>query len=553
VQVYTCRPMALVLYNTLTRREEPFVPIEPDGSRITFYTCGPTVYDDAHIGNFRSFLAADVLRRWIESPLCEVTLADGKVKAGPRRVVHVMNITDVGHMTDDSSADGSGEDKMEVAGKRLLEAKKAGKLPEGATVDPSNPYDIAAFYTERFLEDARRLGLKLASEVEEDASLMPRATDNVGDEAGTHGMTGMIRRLIERGYAYPVGEARAQTVYFDVQRFAAYGKLSGNTLERLRSGAGGRIDERNQAQKRHPADFMLWKHDPAHVMKWASPWGVGYPGWHIECSVMSFERLVRGERGLGDEPLPDGEPLIDLHSGGEDNIFPHHECEVAQSCCAQNRDPDAGCFAKHWFHGRYLMVEGDKMSKSKGTFYTARDLFAQGHDPAAVRLELIKTHYRSNSNFTVQGLKDSARIVDRWRRFLEAADKGDEGGADAALGRRFAEAMHDDLNVAAAIGALNEWVSGVDAPMKAHAAALREVDEVLGVIGLEQLGSTSTELAIYKAGAEPDERIEPLLAKRRDARKSKDFATADAIRDELREMGYAIKDSADGKVEVSRA
>ncbi|MFM8873249.1 MAG: hypothetical protein ACKOJI_07860, partial [Phycisphaerales bacterium] len=292
----------LRIHNSLTRRLDPVEPASP-GAPITFYSCGPTVYDDAHIGNFRSFLNADVLRRTLELL--------------GHRVRHVMNITDVGHMTEDSIADGGGEDKMAVAGRRIAEAKKAGTLPVGADIDPGDPRAIADFYAGRFVEDACHLGLKVALEAStaqaagsDPGAFMPRAARCVPQ------MIEMVRQLVDRGHAYV---ARDGAVYFDVRSYAAYGRLSGNTLDRLREGAGERIDAANQAVKRHPADFLLWKPDPRHLMRWPSPWGEGYPGWHIECSAMA--RML-----LGDE--------IDLHSGGEDNIFPHHECEIAQSCCA---------------------------------------------------------------------------------------------------------------------------------------------------------------------------------------------------------------------------
>lgn len=531
--------MPLTLYNTLTRRTEPFSPADP--GRVTFYSCGPTVYDDAHIGNFRSFLAADLLRRWIESPLCEVTAPDGSAHAGPRRVVHVMNITDVGHMTDDDAADGGGEDKMEAAGRRIAEAqretKKSGRAHELEAVDPRDPVAIASFYSRRFLEDARKLGLKLALEAEKDPTLMPRASDNV------RGMIAMIARLLERGFAYRAGDA----VYFDVQRFSGYGRLSGNTLDDLRGGAGGRVSAEHQAQKRHPADFLLWKADASHLMKWDSPWGAGYPGWHIECSVMSLGRLIPG--GLERILAANGGFEIDLHSGGEDNIFPHHECERAQSCAVTGGER----FSRHWFHARFLLVEGEKMSKSKGNFFTARDLFAKGHEPAAVRLELVKTHYRANANFTEQGLKDSARIVERWRRFAEA------GAAAAAPGERpesflreFAAALHDDLNIAGALGALNAWINRTPSPTRADAEAMRLADETLGVLSLERAAAQQTDIGVF-VGVEPSPEVEAMLAERRDAKKAKDFARADAIRAELGARGLAIKDVAGGKVEVSRA
>jgi cysteinyl-tRNA synthetase len=518
--------MPLKLYNTLTRSVEPFVPGDP--SRVTFYSCGPTVYDDAHIGNFRSFLAADVLRRFVQSPLCEVTTRDGSTHKGPRTVTHVMNITDVGHMTDDAEGGENGEDRMAVAGRRLLEAKKSGQLPADTQINPGDPYAIAEFYANRFLDDARKLGLLVASEALKDPTLMPRPTKKVPQ------MIAMIQTLIERGHAYAVGPPGGQVVYYSVESFPAYGRLSGNTLDKLRSGAGGRIEEGNQKEKKHPADFLLWKADPSHIMKWDSPWGAGYPGWHIECSAMAGERLA------------DKSGAIDLHSGGEDNIFPHHECEVAQTCGCTGNDT----YARMWFHPRFLLVEGTKMSKSKGNFYTARDLFAKGIEPGAVRLELVRTHYRSNANFTEQGLDDSRRMLDRWRKVAQA------GGAPAAPTRDvlddFAAAMHNDLNVAEAIGAINAWINRLGTPTAADAAAMRQMDAVLGVLELARAESTATGLAVYAPGVTPSEAVEAKLTERKAARAAKDFAASDRLRDELAAMGYAIKDVAGGKVEVSR-
>lgn len=536
--------MPLRLYNTLTRTEEDFVP--RDHARVSFYSCGPTVYDDAHIGNFRSFLAADVLRRWIESPLCEVKGADGKAHKGPRKVVHVMNITDVGHMTDDAEGGESGEDRMAVAGKRIAEAKKSGKLPADVRIDPGDPYQIARFYEERFKDDAKRLGLKLAIEGEKDPTLQPRATESVP------GMIELVKRLIAQGYAYVVGGAGERVVYFDVQKFPAYGRLSGNTLDQLREGAGGRVAASNQASKRHPADFLLWKEDSSHIMKWDSPWGAGYPGWHIECSVMSFQRLVGNDLSA---TIPNGEALIDLHSGGEDNIFPHHECEIAQSCCAFNATPAKGGYARLWFHPRFLLVEGTKMSKSKGNFFTARDLFAKGVEPAALRLELVRTHYRSNANFTMQGLADSQRQVERWRRFVESAggDASHSQGSrdDAMLG--FAQALNADLNIAAAIAEVNKFVARTEKPGTQDAELMKVFDGVLGVLELQRPAAASTDIGIFAPGVAPDPAVLAKLEERRAARAAKDFARSDRIRDELLAMGYAIKDVAGGKVEVRRA
>jgi cysteinyl-tRNA synthetase len=548
--------MPLRLYNTLTRRIEEFVPRDP--ARVTFYTCGPTVYDDAHIGNFRSFLAADVLRRWIESPLCELKDADDGVHKGPRTVVHVMNITDVGHMTDDAEGGEHGEDRMAVAGRRIAEAKKSGKLPAGVEINPNDPYQIARFYEDRFKDDARRLGLKVAMQADHDPTLMPRAT------ASIEGMKVLIGRLIERGHAYVRGDAGSRVVYFRVSSFPTYGRLSGNTLDRLREGAGGRISGENQSQKEHPADFLLWKEDASHIMKWDSPWGAGYPGWHIECSVMSAARLLGmpgktvGAEELGKISVPDTEPLIDLHSGGEDNIFPHHECEIAQSCCAFNEEPKGGSYAAMWFHPRFLFVEGEKMSKSKGNFFTARDLFARGYEPAAVRLELIKTHYRSNANFSEQGLKDSQRIIERWRRTQgEPGAKPEAVKGDPAAERVIAEfstAMSDDLNIAGAIAAVNTFVGSITGEPSAQArAAMSLIDSVLAVLSLERPAAATTSIGEFMDSLAPDPAVIAKLEERAAARKNKDFARSDQIRDELLKMGYAIKDVAGGKVEVRRA
>jgi len=515
--------MPLHLHNTLTGRRDLFTPLEP--GQVSFYTCGPTVYDYAHIGNFRSFLAADVLRRWLESPLCRRVSPEGEPapEPGGYRVTHVMNLTDVGHMTDDQAADGAGEDKMEAARKRLLEAKKSGELPPGADIDPSDPHAIAEFYAGAFLEDARAVGMKVVADGEQDPTLLPRPTRHIKD------MLEMVVTLLDRGHAYIADDG---VVYFDTQSFPDYGALSGNTLERLRAGAGGRVADANQARKKHPADFMLWKPDPTHLMRWDPskvlgrdvPIKEGYPGWHLECSAMARARL-------GD--------VIDIHSGGEDNIFPHHECEIAQSRGATGADR----FVRFWFHPRHLFVEGAKMSKSAGNFYTVRDLLERGFEPAAIRLELIKTHYRSNANFTEQGLRDSTRMVERWRRFLKEAEASSEPGErNQRAAADFTDAMNDDLNTAGAIGALNKWINAVESPAQADAALLHEFDGALGVLELE-----AAPAAAASSSEAPDaEKIDSLIQERTEARKNKDFARADQIRDELASMGVEIHDSPQG-------
>lgn len=581
--------MTLELHNTLAGMKQPFVPADP--TRVAFYTCGPTVYDSAHIGNFRAFLFSDLLRRWIESPLCELRTESGDVHTGPRNVHHVMNLTDVGHMTDDQALDGGGEDKMEAARKRLLEAKKAGNLPTDVDIDPRNPSAVAEFYIGAFLTDARALGLKVAEEYAgantDDARehFMPRATREI------RAMLEMVEKLIERGHAYIASDS---VCYFDTQSFPDYGLLSGNTLEKIRSGAGGRVSQTAQAVKKHPADFMLWKPDPTHLMRWdpskvlgrASKLKEGYPGWHIECSAMALRVFARqGEQWA---------PEIDLHSGGEDNIFPHHECEIAQSRGLR----DADHFARCWVHVRHLFVEGEKMSKSKGNFFTVRQLLEKGFDPAAIRLELLKTHYRSNANFTEQGLKDSARRVKRWRRLAQEltllADLNEPNlpefyHFDSAI-EQFKHALNDDLNVSAAIASVDSELADSRLPMPAevldtfvqltgHASmedalesedidlphkpmsigdaqallaevsdgsaprralgALHLIDSVLGVIFRPptQLDSKN----------DPDAaKIEDLIEARRAARANKDFAEADRIRDEIDAMGVEITDTPQG-------
>ena len=508
---------SLSLHNTLTRQTETFTPIDSAGRMVTFYSCGPTVYDDAHVGNFRSFLNADVLRRTLE-------LIGYSVR-------HVMNITDVGHMTDDTDADGGGEDKMAVAGRRIAEAKKSGKLPAGADIDPRDPLAIADFYANRFIDDARTLGLKVAQEFSTDPTLMPRPTQCIPQ------MIALVEKLIARNHAYVAGDG---VVYFDIRSFPSYGKLSGNTLDALREGAGERISADNQSFKRHPADFMLWKPDAAHVMKWDSPWGAGYPGWHLECSAMAAAFL-------GEE--------IDLHSGGEDNIFPHHECEIAQSCCGYGHTS----FSRVWFHTRHLVVEGEKMSKSKGNFFTVRDVLAREITPAALRLELIRTHYRTNANFTWQGLKDCQRQIDRWTRahsalIKQAATKPAESSAIPGPFQRaleqFTSAMCDDLNVARASAAINTAVSespeGAAANTCAH-AELSALNRMNGVLAVFERNVSSANISHSDPAAEEFKtKVESLIAARAAARAAKDWAAGDRVRDELVAIGVQIKDSAQG-------
>jgi cysteinyl-tRNA synthetase len=506
--------MDIQFFNSLTNKKEPFRTVEEGVVRM--YSCGPTVYDFAHIGNFRSFLFSDVIRRFLEFAGYEVR--------------HIMNITDVGHMTDDEAADGGGEDKMEKAMQRIKEDKKSGKVPEGAVENPNDPYQIADYYTEAFLSDGRELGMKIASEYPEKVL---KATLHIKE------MQDMIAELIARGHAY-VGDD--DVVYYAVESFGEYGELSGNSLEKLISGAGGRISDSNQSFKRHPADFMLWKPDPTHVMKWDSPWGTGYPGWHVECSSMARSTL-------GD--------VIDIHTGGEDLIFPHHECEIAQSRGATGK----GSFANFWMHARFLLVDGGKMSKSKGNFYTARDVYegkvlteagqpsGRQVNPAVLRYELIKSHYGSNMNFTLKGLQDSAGAVKRLQEFhksLMNATGGEAAEVDHShpVVKAFGEALADDLNMAGAMGAVLPWAASK--PDNPHEAlgALRMINHVLGVAPMDEAGSGGSD-----SGADD---ISVLCKQLDEARANKDYDTADRIRQEITDAGYDVKTSPDGTIAEKR-
>ncbi len=497
--------MEIRFYNTLSRRIEPFSVF--DSPTAAVYTCGPTVYDYAHIGNFRAFIFADVLRRFLETV--------------GYRVHQVMNITDVGHMTEDNLADGGGQDKMQVAIQRMKVAKKTGKVANTDVADPTDPYQVASFFTDAFLEDAKSLSLKIAHEYPDH---MPRATEHIPQ------MQALITKLLERGHAYVAGDG---AVYYSVQSFPEYGRLSGNTLEKLRGGSGGRVREQHQAQKRHPADFLLWKPDRAHLMKWDSPWGQGYPGWHIECSAMAMARL--------------GRQTIDIHTGGEDNIFPHHECEIAQSCGATGQP-----FARFWMHTRFLLVEGQKMSKSKGNFFTVRDVLSgkvtgKPVDAAVLRFELLKAHYRSNMNFTKKGLEDSARAVQRLRDV--ASDLKQHAGrgttppvASHPVLIEFTKALGDDLNMSGALAVVFKWISGPSLESPAEALAVLEViDCVLGVLGTPQQATTAT-------GAEDKASVQALCDQIDTARAIRDFTTADRLRQQLTSQGYEVGTTKSGTV-----
>lgn len=485
-------------YNTLMHAVEPFVTQEVD--RVTMYSCGPTVYDFAHIGNFRTFLFADLLRRFLEAAGWEVE--------------QVMNITDVGHMTEDDLADGGGEDKMEVSARRLREAKKAGRPDAAAVDDPDDPYQVARYYTDAFLADARALGLAVADEY---PAHMPFASRYVP------AMQDIVRRLIDNGHAYVASDG---VVYYSVESFPEYGRLSGNTLDHLRSGSGGRVTEADQSNKRHPADFLLWKPDANHIMKWDSPWGEGYPGWHLECSAMAMALLQKD--------------VIDIHTGGEDNIFPHHECEIAQSRGVTG----APYFARFWMHARFLQVEGEKMSKSMGNFHTARDVFAgkvtgTPVHPAVLRLELIKSHYRSHMNFTAKGLRDSAQTVRRWtefgRRLEQEANGTSQPPDDHPVVQRFMAALADDLNISGALAEVLPWMANCREQAATALGVFRLVDDVLYLAALQEKGAGTRQTV------EGSDEVTGLCRQLDEARAARDYARADALRQQLIDAGYEVR------------
>ncbi len=488
----------LSLFNTLTGSVEPVRLIE-DG-KLRFYSCGPTVYSYAHIGNFRSFLTADLIVR------------TGRALGWD--VHYVTNVTDVGHLTDDDLADASGEDRM----------AKALKSEEGRRF--ANVYDLARYYTDVLLEDWRSLNLM-------EPTVRPRATEHIKPQIEA------VERLVEQGIAYETDKG----VYFDISRFPDYGKLSGNRdAESLEQAVREVVQDED---KRNPRDFALWKKDPGHLMQWYSPWGWGFPGWHIECSVMSMEYL--GEQ-------------IDIHAGGEDLIFPHHECEIAQSESISSKT-----FATHWVHTRFLQVEGEKMSKSKGNFFTVRDLIAapeeggRGVDPIALRLALISGQYRKPYNFTFETLKASMKHVERLRSAfdtarerLDAADGPDRVGDRLdPLRSNMLSAMLDDLNTPAAIAAAIEGaklIQGLGANLNSSSAEsalafLQSANSLLGIPYHDQ----ENEGRSASASQDPLEmRVEELLRQRATARESKDFERADQIREELDEMGIEVMDGPGG-------
>jgi cysteinyl-tRNA synthetase len=454
------------LYNTLARRVEEVEPIEP--GHVGIYTCGPTVYRYAHLGNLRTFLLADLIRRGLELEGLQVT--------------QIMNITDVGHMTDEASPEAV--DKMQLA-----------MEDEGL-----RPLEIAEKYAAEVFADAASIGIRPADRY-------PKATDHIPE------MIELTQRLIDDGHAYAVDSG---SVYFDVTSFGGYGRLSGNTLDKLRS---GHRDLETDASKRHDADFSLWKAaGPGRVMKWPSPWGEGFPGWHIECSAMSMKYL--GER-------------FEIHTGGNDLIFPHHEDEIAQSEGAVGHE-----VVGLWVHGGHLRQSGQKIAKSTGNVVRVHELVERGIDPLSFRWLTFSTRYRSEMDFTWDTMEDADRRVKQLRRrMVEWAPAATELTATAAgFDRRFREAVADDLDMPTAAKVVNGLVASDQVTENERYALLAAWDQVLG-LDLEREA---------RAGWEPTDEMLALMAERDAAREAKDYARADALRDRLAEMGLEVMDAAAG-------
>lgn len=462
-------PNGIRFFNTLIRQKEKFIPIEQGKARM--YTCGLTVYDFGHIGNFRTFVFEDLLRRWLEYR--------------GFRVTQVMNITDV----DDRTVAASG--------------KKG--IPLNAQTKP---------YIDAFFEDIAALNI-------EKAEHYPRATDHIQE------MVSLIERLMKNGYAY-VGEDKS--TYYDISRFKDYGKLSRVKLDELKAGARVKVDDYEKAEAR---DFALWKawDEQDGEVFWETSIGKGRPGWHIECSAMSMKYL-------GD--------TFDIHTGGVDNIFPHHENEIAQSEAATGKK-----FANYWLHSEHLLVEGKRMGKRYGNYYTIRDLTKLGHDPKAIRYLLLSTHYKQQFSFTFDGLEGAKNAVERLTNLMHRLGEADGKGAGEklehlmeSLQKDFGEAMDDDLNISVALAALFDFVREANSLLDENMVSEQEaqqvyelmisLDKVLGVLG-----------DIKKEGRLPDEAMK-LISRREETRRAKDWKTADQIREQLKNMGIIIQDTPQG-------
>ena len=447
------------LYNTYTRSRQELKPLVDGVVRI--YSCGPTVYRYVHVGNLRTFMLPDLLCRSLEYLGYQTR--------------QFMNITDVGHLTDDTFD--RGEDKM------LVSARLENKSTE----------EIAGYYTAAFMDDIRKVNIRPAAGY-------PRATDYIAQ------MQELIEKLIAQGHAYEIDG----NVYFDIATFPAYGRLSRNTTDKLLTGVRGDPDPR----KRHPGDFTLWKAAGEHRLQvWPSPWGEGFPGWHIECSAMSLSLL--GER-------------FDIHTGGADNVFPHHEAEIAQSEAVTGHR-----VVGLWMHGGLLLLSGARMAKSAGNFFRITELEDEGFDPLAFRYLALQARYRAPLNFSTDGLSGADRALRQLRERLAEWSDGDDAGVSVEWDSRFRAAIADDLDMPAAMALVAELVRSSMSPA-AKAALLKRWDGVLG-------------LDLDRAAAPLPADAGRLLEAREKARAARNFAESDRIRNELAQLGVEVIDTPDGQ------
>ena len=460
----------LRVYNTLDRKKEDFIPI--DGKTIRMYSCGPTVYSYAHIGNLRTYVFMDLIRR--------VLKYDGyKIKG-------VMNITDVGHLLSDGD---EGEDKMAKAAR---EQKKS-------------PWEIAEFYTKVFFDDIAALNIGKPE-------IIAKATEHIPE------MIRFVEELLEKGYAYEISDG----IYFDISKFPSYGKLSGQTLEEKEAGA--RVEE--NSEKRHPADFALWKKaNKNHIMQWESPWGMGFPGWHIECSAMSRKYL--GE-------------VFDLHTGGIDAVPVHHENEIAQNEALAGKKT-----VNYWMHGEFMMVDGGKMSKGLGNVYTIAQLREKGYDPLDFRYLCLNAHYRKKLNFTFEGMNMAKTSRSKLNAALYQHKVSDAKTAPEVLEKyknQFIDAINDDINIPLALGVLFNLLK--EPKSKDVYALALDFDRVFG-LDFDKVKAPETQTE--RANDYPEE-VAVLIEKRKQAKKDKNFTLADEIRAEITNLGYNIKDTREGVV-----
>ena len=453
--------MDIYFYNTLTKQKDLFKPIEE--GKVKIYSCGPTVYKDATIGNMRTNLLNDTLRRVL--------------KYNGYELKHVMNITDVGHLVSDGD---EGEDKM------LKSAREEHKTP----------LEIAEHYTKLFFRDLERLNI-------ETPEVVCKATDHIKE------MLEMVQKIMKNGYAYETSTA----IYFDVSKLNKYGILSGINLNDQKAGARVDIDP----EKRNPYDFALWIKAPAnHLMKWDSPWGPSYPGWHIECSAISTKYL-------GEE--------FDIHTGGIDLVPTHHENEIAQNKGACGKNP-----AHYWIHGEYLLINGGKMSKSLGNTYLIDDIIARGYSPLAYRLFNYSCHYRGKLNFTWEGIESANTSLIRLREGYQKHLNGNSDISDeiiADMENRFHQAINDDMNMPLALSVVWEAVKYPEKSPKI-AQLLKKFDTVLG-IKIDEVQETKI----------PQEILD-LVEERKQARSDKNWSESDRLRDLIAEKGYIVKDMKDG-------